>query len=517
MKTNNEQFFVVIVLILLSFKVYFRLLQNLKTNENPVMDIMNSTIFDISPIPMWLEDMSEIKAQFDQWKAQGVTDLQSFLEENFDLVVECAHKIKIIKVNQKTLDLFEANSQPHLCQNLNVIFQKEMFKAHLLELVSLWNGNNEFLSTTTNYTISGRKLDIKLRAVVLPGSENTFNQVLITTEDITDYQNAHRNEEKNRQLAESRFIYSPTSLWVEDFSRVKMRLDQLRQVGIEDFRTFLDVHSDFVNQCIDDIILLDVNQATLDLFKAKDKETLFKNLYRVFSKETHQTFREQLIELWNGKIHHQREAVNYALDGSIRNVLLQFTVFPGYEDDWSLVQVALTDITARKKAENYLEYLGKHDVLTKLFNRSFYTEEINRLERSVLRPVSAIFIDMNGLKAINDHYGHDVGDELLRRMGNILNRTVTHTSYTASRIGGDEFVVMMSGANEQAVNSTIMTIEELLNIDNQYYSSHPISIAIGHATTQHDEKVEDMLKRTDQVMYQKKKDYYEYFTQTVDE
>lgn len=340
---------------------------------------------------------------------------------------------------------------------------------------------------------------------------------MITTEDITDYQNAHRNEEKNRQLAESRFIYSPTSLWVEDFSRVKMRLDQLRQVGIEDFRTFLDVHSDFVNQCIDDIILLDVNQATLDLFKAKDKETLFKNLYRVFSKETHQTFREQLIELWNGKIHHQREAVNYALDGSIRNVLLQFTVFPGYEDDWSLVQVALTDITARKKAENYLEYLGKHDVLTKLFNRSFYTEEINRLERSVLRPVSAIFIDMNGLKAINDHYGHDVGDELLRRMGNILNRTVTHTSYTASRIGGDEFVVMMSGANEQAVNSTIMTIEELLNIDNQYYSSHPISIAIGHATTQNDEKVEDMLKRADQVMYQKKKDYYEYFTQTVDE
>ena len=278
MKTNNEQFFVVIVLILLSFKVYFRLLQNLKTNENPVMDIMNSTIFDISPIPMWLEDMSEIKAQFDQWKAQGVTDLQSFLEENFDLVVECAHKIKIIKVNQKTLDLFEANTQPHLCQNLSVIFQKDMFKAHLLELVSLWNGNNEFLSTTTNYTISGRKLDIKLRAVVLPGSENTFKQVLITTEDITDYQNAHRNEEKNRQLAESRFIYSPTSLWVEDFSRVKMRLDQLRQVGIEDFRTFLDVHSDFVNQCIDDIILLDVNQATLDLFKAKDKETLFKNL-----------------------------------------------------------------------------------------------------------------------------------------------------------------------------------------------------------------------------------------------
>ena len=60
---------------------------------------------------------------------------------------------------------------------------------------------------------------------------------------------------------------------------------------------------------------------------------------------------------------------------------MQFSVLPGHENDWSLVQVALTDITARKKAEAYLEYLGKHDVLTKLYNRSFYVDELNRLER----------------------------------------------------------------------------------------------------------------------------------------
>ena len=391
-----------------------------------------------------------------------------------------------------------------------------MFHSHILELVSLWEGKTEFSSTTINYTISGKPLDIKLRGVILPGSEHTFKQILLTTEDITDYQNANRLEEKNRRLAEARFIYSPTSLWVEDFSRVKMRMDQLRQIGIEDFRTFLDVHADFVHQCVEDILLLDVNQATLDLFKAPDKDTLFKNLNKVFAKEMHQTFREQLIELWNGKIHHQREAINYALDGSMRNVLLQFTVFPGYEEDWGLVQVALTDITARKKAESYLEYLGKHDVLTKLFNRSFYTEELNRLERGIVRPVSAIFIDMNGLKEINDTRGHDVGDDLLRRMGNILSRTVSHSNYTASRIGGDEFVVLMSGADAQTLDSMMMTIEELLNIDNQYYSSHPIRIAMGHATTFEGENVECMLKRADQVMYQKKKDYYDYIMEKAE-
>src|SRR5690554_3311460 len=82
----------------------------------------------------------------------------------------------------------------------------------------------------------------------------------------------------------------------------------------------------------------------------RTKTPCCKIFIKFFAGEMQHTFREQLIELWNGNIHHQREAINYALDGSIRHVLLQFTVFPGYEEDWSTVQVALTDITARKKS-----------------------------------------------------------------------------------------------------------------------------------------------------------------------
>ena len=472
------------------------------------MEILDSSIFDLSPIPMWLEDFSEIHKIFNQWRSEGVEDLRSYLMEDFERVTYCAHQIKILKVNQKTLELFEAHNIDHLTQNLDTIFQHEMFESHINELVALWEGGLEFTSTTINYTISRKKLNIKLRAVVLPGSEKSLDRILMTTEDISDYINTSQLERKNRLLAEARFNYSPTSLWVEDFSRIKLRLDYLKSIGIEDFQTFLDVHQEFIQQCIEDIVLLDVNQSTLDLFKASSKRELFQNTKKVFAREMHQTFKEQLIELWNGKIHHSREAINYALDGSVRNVLLQFTVFPGYEDNWGLVQLALTDITARKKAESYLEYLGKHDVLTKLKNRSFYTEEINRLDRALIRPVAVIFIDMNGLKSINDHYGHDAGDDLLRRMGNILNRTIQNTSYTASRIGGDEFVILMQGANETTVQATLLTIDELLNIDNQYYSNHSISIAIGYALTAPGETMEEALKRADHAMYEHKHAFY---------
>ena len=401
------------------------------------MEILDSPFFELSPIAMWLEDYSDIKKQFDIWREQGVQDLFSFLQEDESRILDCARKIKLLKVNSKTLELYQAKDFEHLCQNLHLVFKGDMTKSHIKELVALWNGETHFSNSAVNYTLTGDRLDIQLKGIVLPQHEHDLSLLLITTEDITPYTEACRLEEKSRHLAEARFMYSPTSLWVEDFSRIKTKLDNVRALGIEDFKTFLDVHSDFINECIKDIVIIDVNQATLDLFGAPNKDTLYKNMHKVFAQEMVKTFREQLIELWNGNIHHHREAINYALDGSIRHVLLQFSVFPDYQEDWGMVQVALTDITARKKAENYLEYLGKHDVLTKLYNRAFYTTEINRLERNMLRPVSCIFMDMNGLKELNDTLGHDVGDNLLQRMGNILNQLVQQTLYSACRIGGD--------------------------------------------------------------------------------
>lgn len=440
------------------------------------MTILDTPVFTLAPIALWLEDFSEIKKQFELWRAQGIQDLRGYLLKDPSRVIECARKIKILSVNQKTLELYEAQDLQHLISNLEQIFKGDMASTHIDELISLWEGQTEFSSQAVNYSLNGKRLDIQLRGTVVPSHEHDLSLVLVSTENITPYTAARRQADRQRLLAESRFVYSPTSLWVEDFSRIKSRLDQLRHLGIDDFNTFLDVHPDFIQQCIRDVLIIDVNQATLDLFGAPDKNTLLQNIHKIFAGEMQHTFREQLIELWNGNIHHQREAINYALDGSIRHVLLQFTVFPGYEEDWSTVQVALTDITARKKAENYLEYLGKHDVLTKLLNRSHYSEEVNRLERSSLRPVSSIYIDINGLKVVNDAFGHDSGDDLLRRTGELLNQLVQNTQYSACRIGGDEFVILLPGADEIALHNCLAGLQELLLIDSQFHGNQMLNL-----------------------------------------
>jgi diguanylate cyclase (GGDEF)-like protein len=253
-----------------------------------------------------------------------------------------------------------------------------------------------------------------------------------------------------------------------------------------------------------EIQVLDVNHYTLGMYRAPDKATLLARLPEVFRDEMRPHFREQLLDLWEGRLFQHREVVNYALDGSELNVHLQFSVFPGHEAKWDLVLLALTDITARKKAEAYLEFLGKHDVLTKLKNRSFYVDELNRLQRKGPFPVSAIVVDMDNLKTVNDQLGHAAGDALLRRAGEVLAKAI-QKPYQAARIGGDEFAVLMPGADERDAQTVAESITKLVELNNQFYGGPKLSFSLGLATCEEGESVEAMMREADAAMYEAKR------------
>ena len=303
----------------------------------------------------------------------------------------------------------------------------------------------------------------------------------------------------------------------EDFSTIKQLLDEVRARGIDDFRTFIDVHPEFVTRCMQEIRVIDVNRQTLTMFRAPDKSTLLGSLEQVFRDDMRAHFAEQLVDLWHGKLFQQREVLNYALDGEPVHVYLQFSVLPGCEQRWDQVLVSLTDITARKKAEGYLEYLGKHDVLTGLRNRAFFGEEINRLERKGPQPVTVILTDLNGLKAVNDEGGHAAGDAVLRRVGEVLSKLVERPDpasgrpgvrATASRIGGDEFALLLPGCDERHGAQVVEQLHELLALNNQFHGGAPISLSIGAATGREGERLETVIHRADAQMYAAKREYY---------
>ncbi|MBS7700876.1 MULTISPECIES: GGDEF domain-containing protein [unclassified Chelatococcus] len=467
----------------------------------------DSQMFELAPVSLWLEDYSGLRRIFDDWRAAGVIDLRSHLLADLDRVKQCSSAIRVVKVNRKTLSLFEAQDVGHLVQNLGLVFRDDMLTTHMEELVTMWEGNTRFASNTVNYTLSGKRLDIQLNGVILPGYEASWERVLVSIEDVSEREQARRRILVAEEYARGLFQHSPVSLWVEDFSSIKHLIDEVRERGIVDFRVFIDVHPEFISRCMSEIRVLDVNQHTLELFRAPDKGTLLHRLADVFRDGMEQHFKEQLIDLWNNQLFQQREVVNYDLDGRELTLLMQFSVLPGYETDWSLVQIALTDISARKKAEAYLEYLGKHDVLTKLYNRSFFVEELNRLERRGPRPVTIIMADLNGLKRVNDQLGHAAGDGLLRRAGEVLGKLVEKPHHVA-RIGGDEFAVLMPGVEQEDGEAVMLELENLVNLNNQFYSGLPLNLSIGVATSQADERLEAVVSRADMLMLKAKRAYY---------
>ena len=467
----------------------------------------DAEMFDLAPVSLWLEDYSGLRQLFDAWRREGVTDLREYLLADPERVHACSQQLRVLKVNRKTLALFGARDLAHLVKNLDSVFRDDMLETHIEELVQLWEGSPEFFNHSVNYSLSGRRIDIQMTGRILPGYESGWERVLVAIEDVTERESARRRQAASEQYARGLFEHSPVSLWVEDFSAIKTLLDEVREQGIVDFRVFTDVHPEFVQRCMSEIRVIDVNRQTLGLFAARSKPELLHRLSDVFRDNMQVPFREQLIDLWDGKLFQTREVVNYALDGSEVYVLLQFSVLPGHERDWSLVQVALTDITARKKAEAYLEYLGKHDVLTRLYNRSFYVDELNRLERNGFHPVSVIMADLNGLKAANDAWGHAVGDALLRRVGEVLNKAVEKPCH-AARIGGDEFALLLPSVDEKGAEAVMEAVGKLVELNNQFYPGMPLNLSIGAATGRTGERLEDVVKRADLRMLRAKRAHY---------
>ncbi|HEX2010404.1 MAG TPA: diguanylate cyclase, partial [Roseateles sp.] len=421
-------------------------------------------MFELAPVSLWLEDFSALARLFAQWRAEGVGDLRAHLAADPARLQACTLGLRVLRVNRQTLQMFGAPDLPALLEGLPRIFRDEMMANHVEDLVKLWDGALEYRSQTVNYSLDGRRLDVLLQVRVLPGHEQDWGRVLVALEDISEREAARRQLQRSERYALGLFEHSPVSLWAEDFSGIKRLLDEVREQGVSDFRTFTDVHPEFVERCMAEIRVLDVNRQTLRMFRVPDKQALIAALPRLFRDEMRRPFTEQLIELWNGQLFQQRETVNYSFDGELLHVHLQFSVLPGHEHDWSLVQVSLTDISARKKAEAYLEFLGKHDALTKLRNRSFFNDELGRLERRGLGPVAVLVVDVNGLKAANDEFGHASGDALLRRTGEVLAKAI-EAPMSASRIGGDEFVLLLPGGDQLAGEQMLAQVQGLLDLN----------------------------------------------------
>lgn len=457
-------------------------------------------LFEYAPISLWEEDYSDIKLVFDNLRAQGVVDLDAYLDEHPEEIENNARRMKVQRVNKETLYMFGAASQEELLANLAKVFRDEMWKHFRSELLALWNGELSWSGVGINYRLDGEAVHIRLHWRILPESIATWERVLISIENIT----ALKQAEKRYDLL---FENAPISLWEEDYSALKTELDCLRTQGVTDIKAHLASHPEAVDRYIGMIRVLNVNQRTLQLFEVDDKEMFLANLNKVFRNDRKEHFADELANIWNGKTYYERTGINYSLSGEPVHVRLHWTLMPGYENDFGWVLVTLQDVTERKKAEDYLRYLGTHDVMTGLYNRVFFEETLQEFEANGQNPVSFIIADLNELKIANDSFGHHTGDKLIRRAAEVLKASIEE-EYTVARIGGDEFIIIMPGAGAEAANTIIERVQSLITVNNKYYPEPQLSLSLGAATRVPGISLERVISLADNAMYKNKGIYH---------
>ncbi len=198
----------------------------------------------------------------------------------------------------------------------------------------------------------------------------------------------------------------------------------------------------------------------------------------------------------------RRESVNVRKDGTIFPVYIVSSVV--IEDGEPIAVVsACEDISERKEAEERLRYMSTHDTLTGFYNRAFFEEEMIRLRANQFAPISIVMVDVDGLKAVNDSLGHAAGDKVLKQTASVL-MSVFRTEDIVARIGGDEFVVLLPGADGTVVDKTVQRVRDVVAQASLSMGGLGLSLSIGAATADDPEMLEETLKLADERMYQDK-------------
>lgn len=191
------------------------------------------------------------------------------------------------------------------------------------------------------------------------------------------------------------------------------------------------------------------------------------------------------------------------VNGSVRTVLWNSATIrdSDYINPVSTIAQGL-DITDRKRISENLYYFSNHDHLTGLYNRRFYEEEVKRLDVERNLPITIVMADINGLKLINDSFGHAKGDELLRKAAEEIKKGCRADDIVA-RLGGDEFVILLPRTDTSEAEDIIKRIKDYSL--NKKVETIDISISFGYETKRNKEdNIQEILKKAEDHMYRHK-------------
>jgi len=236
-------------------------------------------------------------------------------------------------------------------------------------------------------------------------------------------------------------------------------------------------------------------------------EDLLNNKKLSFNDLINPEFKDYLWSVWNEilalKTVFKHEYQIITASGELKWVYEQGQGVYNENGEVIAIEGLIIDITDRKKREDEVVYLNNHDTLTGLHNRIYFKAEQDRLDTENQLPLSIILGDINGLKLINDAFGHAKGDMIIVETAKILKSCCREKDVLA-RIGGDEFCILLPDTNSEMALEILNKIKKACadynrNISNEAYN---ISISLGYCTKETVEMdLDKVIKAAEDYMY----------------